>query len=55
MAMTNRNTRAIHTDAKRIKSNLARHAELMARHVTLGMSREAASKQAFKDMQRARA
>lgn len=51
MSLLNRNDRSIHTDHKRVKSNLSRHADLMAKYQAQGMSRDDASKRALKVIQ----
>lgn len=50
MSMHQKNDRSVHTDAKRIKANLARHAALMDAYIAKGMSRDDASKLAAVDM-----
>lgn len=48
MAMSGRNTRAIHTEDRRIRKNLARHLALMGRFIGEGMTKEDASRKAFR-------
>lgn len=52
MSMHGRNDRSIHTDAKRIKHSLATHATLTATYIADGMTREEASKRAYRDVTR---
>ena len=50
MAMSNRNNRSIHGDAKRIKANLAEHQKRMAAYIARGFCKLHASTYAYKDM-----
>jgi len=48
MSMSGRNTRAIHTEDRRIRERLARHLMLMGWFMKNGMAKDEASAKAFR-------